>query len=103
MWPTGILEILNGLTAGKGEAITGSSEAALFKSATDLDAASYMLALEEIAYDERCLQVYLGKMSNHEVRITQLKEQWNRKRQEGAKEAVHKWVDQHAPWILLFI
>ena len=71
------------------------SEASLSKSAIDLDNSNYHLALEEIAYDEKCLEVYQSKLSNFEVRVRQLKEQWTRKRQDGAKEAIHGWMDQY--------
>jgi hypothetical protein len=79
----------------KGSQITSLGEASLSKSALDLDNCNYQLALEEVAYDEKCLEVYLSKLSNFEVRVKQLKEQWNRKRQDGAKEAIHSWMDQY--------
>lgn len=81
----------------KGKLATPSSEAALHKSASDLELANYQLALEEIAYDEKCLEVFKSKLSDYEIRVAQLKEQWVRKRLDGAKEAVHKWMDQYAP------
>ena len=79
----------------KGSQNTSVGEAALSKSASDLDNANYTLTLEEVDYDEKCLEVYLSKLSNFEVRVRQLKEQWNRKRQDSAKEAIHGWMDQY--------
>ena len=73
----------------------GKAEAALYKSSADLDQAGYQLLLEEIAFDEKCLEVHKGKMSNYEVRIAQLRDQWRQKRTEHAKDAVHKWVDKN--------
>ena len=56
----------------KGSQNTSVGEAALSKSASDLDNANYTLTLEEVEYDEKCLEVYLSKLSNFEVRVRQL-------------------------------
>ena len=79
----------------KGCQNTVGSEVALHKSASDLEAANYTLLLEEIGYDERCLEVYLQKLENFEVRVKQLKEQWSRKRMDGAKDAIFAFLDQY--------
>ncbi|CAK8998958.1 unnamed protein product [Durusdinium trenchii] len=89
-----ILEILNELTPGKVVA-DGKAEAALHKSAAELDSAGYQLLMEEIAYDERCLQVFQGKVSNFEIRVTQLKDSWRQKRFEHAMGATQKWLDSN--------
>ena len=83
---------MNELTPGKvvGD---GKAEAALHKSATDLDTAGYQLLLEELQFDERCLEVYKGKLSNFEVRVAQLRDSWRQKRNQHAKDAILKWMD----------
>lgn len=83
---------MNELTPGKvvGD---GKAEAALHKSATDLDNAGYQLLLEELQFDERCLEVYKGKLSNFEVRVAQLRDSWRQKRNQHAKDAILKWMD----------
>ena len=56
-----------------------------------LDAANYKLLLEEIEYDEKCMAVYLQKVSNFEVRQAHQRDEWVKKRLDRAKQAVDKW------------
>lgn len=87
------MEILNdNLGADKAMAAVGTSEALLSDSANKLDLAGYKLALEEVAYDEKCLEVYLGKLASFEIRTMQLKDDWNRKKLDMARQAAETWI-----------
>lgn len=81
----------------------GKAEAALHKSAAELDSAGYQLLMEEIAYDERCLEVFRGKMSNFEIRVTQLKDSWRQKLFEHAMGATHKWLDSNVSQLATYM
>ena len=81
----------------------GKAEAALHKSATDLDNAGYQLLLEELQFDERCLEVYKGKLSNFEVRVAQLRDSWRQKRNQHAKDAILKWLDSNVSQLVPYI
>lgn len=89
----GILEILNE-NAGSDKLMVpvGATKAMLTQSANQLDVAGYKLALEEISNDEKCLDVYLGKLDNYSIRVAQLKNDWTRKRMDIARQAAEKWM-----------
>ena len=79
---------MKGSNKGPGVTDTGLGDA---KAA--LDASSFKLLLDEIKYDEQCLEVYLQKVENYGVRLLHQRDAWTKKRLERAKEAVNDWWD----------
>lgn len=91
----GILNILNETAPEKG---AGGGPAALAmedlgEAKRAIENANYKLLLEEIEFDEKCMAVYVQKVSNYEVRQAHQRDTWLKKRLEKAKQAVQKWFE----------
>ena len=97
------MEILNDLKLSNEGVAFGkkTSEMDLVKASGDLDAAHFKLLMEELQYDEKCLEVYLKKQESHAIRIQQLKDQWAMKRMECAREAIQQWMEHNASQLLV--
>eukprot|EP00913_Durusdinium_trenchii_P006544 g6147.t1 len=68
--------------------------------ATDLDGAKLVLdtsamrlVIQELEYDEQCLDAYLSKLDSYTIRLTRQKQEWIHKRMDRAKTSVNKWFD----------
>ena len=82
------------------------TEGELSEVQSQLGASALKLLLEELQYDEKCLQVHLAKLQNFTVRTMHQRTEWQKKRQERAREAVSKWWDTKAwtaPIIYIYI
>ena len=88
----GVADILNGLAQGK-KAGAGISENCLTDRQAALDTQAYKLMLEEVAFDEQCLQVYQQKISSYEIRLMHQKDAWVKKRMDRSKAAIQQWWD----------
>ncbi|CAE7471477.1 unnamed protein product, partial [Symbiodinium sp. CCMP2456] len=89
-----LAEILNSLAAdkdGKGGTATTDSKMADAKAA--LDNQAYQLMVEEIGYDEQCLDVYQRKLQDFAVRVIHQKDTWLKKRLDRASDAARQWWD----------
>ncbi len=91
----GILNILNDVNPDKkhGPKITDGE---LGDVQNQLTISALRLVLEELQFDEKCLQVHLTKIQNYQVRLAHQKEEWMKKRQERSRQAVISWWDQKA-------
>ena len=88
----GILNILNEILPANAGASGPTASAVDLKLAKDaLEAANYRMLLEELDYDEKCLQVFLKKKSDFEVRMAHQRDEWCKKRIDKAKAATDKW------------
>ena len=93
----GIADILNTLNIqSQGRVAASISESGLGDNKTQLDQQAYKLMIEEVLYDEKCLEVYKSKMTNYEVRMIHQKDTWLRKRLDVAKQAAIQLWDQKA-------
>lgn len=72
------------------------SEGELCEQNSQLGAAALKLLIEEIQYDERCLQVHMAKQQSFMIRSLHQKTDWQKKRQERAREAITKWWESKA-------
>ena len=54
------------------------------------------LLKQEINFDERSWQVYLRKISEYDLRVLHLKDEWMHKRYEGVKQASQAFLDKRA-------
>ena len=68
--------------------------------ATDLDGAKLVLdtsamrlVIQELEYDEQCLDAYLSKLDSYTIRLTRQKQEWIHKRMDRAKTSVNIWFD----------
>lgn len=74
----------------------GVSQSELELSKKSLDKSALDLILEELKYDEKCLEVHLGKMAGYKVRLQHQRDEWVAKRLDRAKSSVVKWFDNKA-------
>ncbi|CAJ1415144.1 unnamed protein product, partial [Effrenium voratum] len=86
-----IMEILNELAPAAQKKSAGATDSSLQDASVALDAAQYKMVLEEIGYDEQCLQVFQEKISNYQVRMMHLQDSWVDKQLKTAREAISKW------------
>lgn len=68
-----------------------ASEGDLSDAKAALDASTYKIFLEEVDYDEKCLNVYLKNINNFKVRVAHQRDDWAKKRLDRAKTAVDQW------------
>ena len=68
-----------------------STESELGLARSALEKASLDLLFEELAYDEKCLQIHIQKVANYHVRLAHQRDEWLKKRLDRAKSAVTQW------------
>lgn len=95
----GILNILNNLQPGKKVDLGKASESDLGEAKAALDTAALHLLLNELSYDERCLQVHLQKLNNYKIRMVHQRDAWAKKKLDQAKTVIDRWWQSKA-WCL---
>lgn len=95
----GILSILNSMTtSGSSDAMcpapgsTTTKEVELDFAKAQLDLANFKLMLEEVEYDQKCIDIYLKKVSDYKVRVIHSRDEWTKKKLDRAKQAVDGWM-----------
>ena len=61
-----------------------------------LDLSALKLLIQEIEYDEKCMNAYSSRMMQYQVRLAHQKNEWITKRIENAKTSVNRWMDSKA-------
>ena len=70
------------------------TEGELSEVQSQLSSSALKLLIEEIQYDEKCLEVHMSKVQNFVIRTMHQKTEWQKKRQTRAREAVMNWWDK---------
>ena len=89
------MEILNDLAPATQKKSAGATDSSLQGASVALDAAQCKMVLEEIGYDEQCLQVFQEKISNYQVKMMHLQDSWVDKQLKTAREAISKWWESN--------
>ena len=87
----GVMGLLNELSVDKKDPSLAATD--LDGAKLVLDTSAMRLVIQELEYDEQCLDAYLSKLDSYTIRLTRQKQEWIHKRMDRAKTSVNKWFD----------